>query len=274
MSDPITYLFVPADRPERYAKALASGADRVIIDLEDAVLEDNKAAGRDAVRQADLDWSRIVIRINGTESSHFGADCALLRDIDAPTVMIPKAESGAMLTMVTDAVGTHKSLLPQIETVRGLFAMPDILANAHVTRLVFGHLDFALDLGSGTDHEAMLHARSQIVLHSRLAEKPAPLDSVTPEFRDESVVRRDADAARNLGFGGKLLIHPAQVTPVRAAFTPSDEQIAWARQVLTAIETGARGAVAFNGKMIDKPVEEEARRILGRRIPGRSGQSR
>ena len=110
----------------------------------------------------------------------------------------------------------------------------------------------------------MLHTRSQIVLHSRHAGKPAPVDSVTPDFRDVSACRRDAAAARNLGFGGKLLIHPAQVEPVSAVFAPSEAEIAWARRVVAAVEDVGRGAVAVDGEMVDKPVEEAARRILDR----------
>ena len=266
LTAPFTYLFVPADRPERYAKALASGADRVIIDLEDAVLDDNKSAGRTAIRQAiditGIDWQRVVVRVNDVTSGHFEADAALLREMSVRTVMIPKATSAATLQQVADALGGDSHLLPQIESVQGLFAMPELLARDDVARLVFGHLDFALDLGSGRDHEAMLYARSQIVLHSRFAGKAAPVDSVTPEFRVETACRRDAEAAHNLGFGGKLLIHPAQVAPVRGVFAPSESNLAWARRVIAVVEEGGRGAVAVDGQMVDKPVEEAARRML------------
>lgn len=261
---PATYLFVPADRPERYAKAVASGAERVIIDLEDAVLDNNKLAGRAALRDADLDWQRVVVRINDVESPHFASDAALLRDMPVVEIMVPKANSAETLQKVVDALGGTRHLLPQVESVQGLFAMPALLARDDVARLVFGHLDFALDLGSGRDQEAMLYARSQIVLHSRFAGKAAPVDSVTPDFRDTTACRRDAEAARNLGFGGKLLIHPAQVAPVSSVFAPSAEDVAWAERVLAAVEQGGRGAVALDGEMVDKPVEEAARRILVR----------
>lgn len=262
--DPITYLFVPADRPERFAKALASGADRIIIDLEDAVMDDNKQSGRDAIRHAELDWHRVVIRINDIGSPHFEADADLLRDLPVTEIMVPKANSAARLDKVVDTLGGTRRLLPQIESVQGMFAISDLLAHADVARLIFGHLDYALDLGSGQDHEAMLHARSQIVFHSRFAGKPAPVDSVTPDFRDMTACQRDAEAACNLGFGGKLLIHPAQVAPVSAVFTPSDKDIAWAQRVISAVADGGRGAVAVDGNMVDKPVEEAARRILRR----------
>ena len=261
---PTTYLFVPADRPERYAKAMASGADRVIIDLEDSVLDENKPSGRDAIRDAVIDWQRVVVRINSQDTPHFADDMALLREIAVPAIMVPKAETADMLALVADQLGGKRQLLPQVETVRGLFAMPELLQRPEVTRLVFGHLDFALDLGSGKNDEAMIHARSQIVLHSRFAEKSAPVDSVTPDFRDAAAAGRDAESARNLGFGGKLLIHPSQVAPVKAVFSPAQEDIDWARRVIAAVQDAKRGAVAVDGRMVDKPVEEEARRILDR----------
>lgn len=261
---PATYLFVPADRPERFDKALASGADRVIIDLEDAVRPDSKAAGRAAIADANLDWSRVVIRINDATTSFHEDDIALLKAVRAPAVMVPKAESGSVLAEITGAVGSTCQLLPQVETVKSLFALPELLASPAVSRVFFGHLDFALDLGSGLDQDAMHHVRSQIVLQSRFAGKSSPVDSVTPDFRDQEVVTADALAARNLGFGGKLLIHPAQVEPVRRVFNPSDDDIDWARRVTAAVEDGGRGAVSVDGQMIDRPVEEAARLILRR----------
>ena len=261
---PATYLFVPADRPERFSKALASGADQVIIDLEDAVRPDNKAVGRTAIADADLDWSRVVVRINDMTTAFHDDDIALLRDIGAKTVMVPKAESADMLAAISDALGGDCHLLPQVETVASLFALPDLLASTGVVRACFGHLDFALDLGSGQDQQALLHVRSQIVLQSRRADKPAPVDSVTPDFRNPEAVTADALAARNLGFGAKLLIHPAQVDPVRHVFSPSADDIEWAHRVIAAVADDGRGAVSVDGQMIDRPVEEAARMILAR----------
>lgn len=262
LTDPITYLFVPADRPERYAKALASGADRVIIDLEDAVTAKNKMAGRDAIKSADLDWSRIVIRINDSNSAHFEFDVSILRQLPVRTIMVPKADGHTCLKRVDDALDNKRTLIPQIETVTSLFALPEILSANNVDRVAFGHLDFALDLGSGTDQEALAYVRSQIVLHSRLAGKPRPIDSVTVDFRNREKTLEDALACKNLGFGGKLLIHPAQVDPVREAFLPSEEDIVWARQVLRNLEKDGRGATSYQGQMIDHPVEMRAIQIL------------
>ena len=262
LDDPITYLFVPADRPERFAKALASGADRVIIDLEDAVTSKNKTVGRNAVKSAGLNWSRIIIRINDVASSEFECDVSVLRRLPVQTIMVPKVDGQACLQRVVDAFDNARTLIPQIETVKSLFALPEILSAPHVDRVAFGHLDFALDLGTSSDYEALAHVRSQIVLQSRLAGKPQPIDSVTVDFRDLGQAAADARFSQKLGFGGKLLIHPAQVEPVREAFLPSAEDIDWAHEVLRVLEEDQRGAVTYLGQMIDYPVELRARRIL------------
>ncbi|SHH35790.1 HpcH/HpaI aldolase/citrate lyase family protein [Marivita hallyeonensis] len=264
MSFPITYLFVPADRPDRFEKALGSGADRVILDLEDAVRPDAKAEARRAILDASLDWGRVVVRINDAASPYFDADFSFLAEMKAAAVMLPKAETVDTLTRVSDAAGCDIEVLPQIETVRGLEAAPELLAHPATRRAVFGHLDFALDLGAEPVWEALLYARSRLVALSRLAGALPPVESVTTAVKDDARLREDTRAARQMGFGGKLLIHPAQVGPAAEAFRPSDAERDWARRVLDVVAQGAAGAVAVDGKMIDKPVEEAARRILAR----------
>ena len=117
LDDPITYLFVPADRPERFAKALAFCADRVIIDLEDAVTSKNKTVGRNAVKSAGLNWSRIILRINDVTSSEFERDVSVLRRLPVRTIMVPKADGQTCLQQVVDAFDNARTLIPQIETV-------------------------------------------------------------------------------------------------------------------------------------------------------------
>lgn len=263
MRVPVTYLFVPADRPERFAKALASGADRVILDLEDAVRPEAKPAARDAIRAADLDWTRVVVRVNPAGSANWEEDLGTVAACGAVAVMVPKAERAADLAAARERAGGAVVLLPQVETARGLEAVDELLIAPGVNRLVFGHLDFALDLGAATDWEALLLARQRLVWRSRLAGRDAPVDSVTPEL-DEDAVRDDAKRAARMGFGGKLLIHPRQVAPTAAVFSPSEDDVHWARRVIAAVEGDSRGAVALDGRMIDKPVEDAARRILAR----------
>ena len=264
MTEPITYLFVPGDRPDRFGKALTSGADRIIIDLEDAVLADNKMAARDAIAAAALDWQNVIVRINPVDTVHFEFDMSLLRSVPVRMVMVPKAESPDMIIRVDRSLDKKCALLPQIETVKSLFTLQDILHTDRVDRVAFGHLDFALDLGSSADKDALLLARSQIVLHSRYADKPPPIDSVTAEFHDTDTVSAEAKEAKNLGFGGKLIIHPAQELPVKRGFAPSPADIEWAKSVVQIIEKGGSGALAADGSMIDRPVEICARHIIER----------
>lgn len=264
MSHPITYLFVPGDRPDRFEKALGSGADRVILDLEDAVRPEAKPAARNAILGASLDWNRIIVRINDAASQFFAEDIRFLASLKAAAVMLPKTENADTLACVAEAAGREIEVLAQIETVRGLEAVPELLSHPCARRAVFGHLDFALDIGAAPDWEALLYARSRLVALSRLAGGLPPVDSVTTDVKDDAPLREDAEAARRLGFGGKLLIHPAQVAPAAEVFRPSDAERDWARRVLDIVAQGAAGAVAVDGKMIDKPVEEAARRILAR----------
>lgn len=258
---PQTYLFVPGDRPDRFGKALASGADRVVIDLEDAVKPAAKAEARAALRAAELDWSRVVVRINDAASPWWADDAALLADVPRAAVLVPKAEDPASLAAL--AGGRPLEIVPQIETARGLAGVGALLAVPGVERVAFGHLDFAVDLGAAPDWEAMLLARSTLVLQSRLAGRAAPIDSVTPDIADEEGLARETEAARRLGFGAKLLIHPRQVAIVARAFAPSEAEVLWAERVVAALDaTAAGGAVTLDGRMVDKPVADAARRVL------------
>ena len=254
---PRSYLFVPADRPERIAKALASGADAVIVDLEDAVAPAAKDAAREALRgwlaQADR---RVVVRINGVDTPWFGADRALCRDAGVAAVMLPKAERAG------DLAFEGKPVLPLIETAVGIDALREIASAPGVERLVFGSIDFQLDLGIEGDGEELLLFRSQLVLASRLAGLAPPVDGVSPAIDDTAALQANALRARRLGFGAKLCIHPRQVDVVNRALGPSDEELAWARRVLEASEKAGGAAVAVDGRMVDRPVILRAQALL------------
>lgn len=267
MNSAITYLFVPGDRLDRFAKAFASGTDRVIIDLEDAVRPDEKPRVREVLSSAGVDWSRATLRINDATSLYFEEDLELLAQIPVRSIMLAKAEATDSLHRILKAAGRPVELLPLIETVAGLDQLDALLSLPEVHRVAFGHLDFALDLGSASDSEALLFARSRLVMRSRLAGKEPPVDSVTADIRDEAALLEDARRAKRLGFGGKLLIHPSQISPVRDVFLPSAEEQAWAQRVVEALANSKSGAVSLDGKMIDKPVETAARRILSRAMP-------
>lgn len=260
----VTFLFVPGDRPERFDKALSSGADLVIIDLEDAVAPDAKEAARAHLEAVLGDAARrVCVRINGADTPWFAKDLGLLKLPGVAAVMLPKAESADVLAMVS-AAAVGVPLIPIIETARGLVAAVELARCPNVQQLAFGSVDFQQDLGIEGDGDELLFARSHLVLASRLAGIGAPLDGVTLEVKDAELVERDALRARRLGFGGKLCIHPAQVAPARKAFTPDAASITWANGVLAAVSGNTAGAITYEGLMIDKPVIDRAHRILQR----------
>jgi citrate lyase subunit beta/citryl-CoA lyase len=256
-----SYLFVPGDRPERFDKAWASAADAVILDLEDAVAPDRKAAARSAVAAWLSPERPAVLRINAADTAWHADDLALLHHPGLAALMLPKAETlDPAVLALCNTLGKH--LLPIIETARG-FHLLDTLATAPmVERLVFGSIDFQVDLGISGDDDALLYFRSRLVLASRLASLPPPVDGVTTAIGDAALLQSDAARARRLGFGAKLCIHPAQAAIVNAALSPSVDDIAWAERVVEAIAQSAGAAVAVDGKMVDRPVLLKAERIL------------
>ena len=264
-----SFLFVPADRPERYAKALASGADAVIIDLEDAIAPAGKLAARQALMQAlpglsAAERGRLLVRINAAGSAWHGDDLAALRNPGPVAIMVPKAESVATLAQVAAAMGPACALLPLIESVAGLDAIDALAACPQVLRLVFGHLDFQADAGlaCGVDESELISVRLTIVLASRRAGQAAPVDGISPGTRETAQLGLDAARSRRGGFGGKLCIHPAQVAVVNAAFTPSADELDWARRVQAAFTAAGGGVFSLDGRMVDAPVLRLAQRTL------------
>ncbi|MFC0338111.1 citrate lyase subunit beta / citryl-CoA lyase/(S)-citramalyl-CoA lyase [Kushneria avicenniae] len=260
-------LFVPATRPDRIAKALTSEADLVIVDLEDAVAPEDKAAAREALEQCldEMPQASLCVRINAPGSEHFDADldlCARLAGVTA--LMVSKAE---FATPLKQAAALGRPLWPLIESAAGLDWINELAAVEGVERLSFGALDLALDLAleSGTPGaEAILdQARYQLVLHSRLAGLAPPMAGVSPVLDDDALLHDMALRARQMGFGGMLCIHPCQLGPVHRVFTPDAEQLAWAQKIVTAAQTQG-GAFRVDGEMVDAPVIERARRLLAR----------
>ena len=254
-------LFVPGSRPERFDKALAAGADAVIVDLEDAVAPADKVSARESVRAWLLPEHAIVVRINAAESPWFADDIALCVLPGVAAVLLPKAERAD--TIATLMKAGAKSVLPLIESAAGFAALTSIAAAPGVQRLVFGSIDFQLDLGMREAHEdELLVFRSQIVLASRLAGLAAPIDGVSTSIDDADALHTDVQRARRLGFGGKLCIHPKQVAGVHRGFAPSADELAWAQRVLAASAAAGGAAIAVDGKMVDKPVLLRAERLL------------
>ena len=253
-----SYLFVPGNRPERFDKALASGADAVIVDLEDAVPPDQKDAAR-AFVGAWLSAARpVVVRINAADTPWFADDVALCRSAGVAAVMLAKSERVADLA----SIGHGLPLIPLIESAAGFDALRAIAAAPNVQRLAFGAIDFQLDLNLRANFDELLFFRSQFVLGSRLANLAAPIDSPSTAIDDLAEVEVEALCARRLGFGAKLCIHPKQVGVVNASFSPSAAEVAWAERVVAAAAASQGAAVAIDGTMIDKPVILRAQRIL------------
>lgn len=259
--DFVAPLFVPANRPERFKKAAASGADAVILDLEDAVPPEAKQEARGCVHlYRGLSDHPVLVRINGMGTAWHRDDVALISSLSIDGVVLPKAEMGTPLIRLAAGLRRHVPIVALIETARGLRSAFEIAAFPGIVRLAFGSIDFCAELGCSHTREALLSARSSLILASRLAGKGAPLDGITTSIDDTDVVRDDARYSCDLGFGGKLAIHPRQIEPIRMGFRPDDGEIVWAQRVLAAGD----GAVAVDGAMVDTPVRMRARSVLAR----------
>ncbi len=267
-----SYLFVPGDRPERFDKALASGADAVIVDLEDAVAPGTKEQARAALANWLSAEHPVVVRINAAGTRWFEDDLALCAHPGVAAVMLPKAERAEELEHVARACtvrggrGIVRSapvvLLPLIESAVGFANALALAQVARVERLGFGTIDFQLDLGMDGGDEELLWFRSQLVLASRLAQKLAPIDGVTTAIDDVAAIAQDVARARRIGLGAKLCIHPRQVPVVNRGFAPSAEQLAWAQRTVAAAGSSDGAAVAVDGAMVDRPVLLRAQAIL------------
>ncbi len=257
---PISYLFVPATRPERFDKALAAGADRVIIDLEDAVAPADKDLARDALANWLAAGQPVAVRINSSDTEWFARDLALCGQANVAEVILPKAAEVADVKRVVQAGA--KAVMLLIESAQGIAHLNALAACEKVTRLIFGTIDFCVDMGIENDDRELDYFRSQLVLASKLAGLDAPVDGVTTAIDDAAVLSADILRGKRFGFGAKLCIHPKQVAPVNATYLPQADEIAWARRVMDAAGAADGAAVQVDGKMVDKPVLIRAQRIL------------
>ncbi|WP_254537531.1 HpcH/HpaI aldolase/citrate lyase family protein [Halomarina litorea] len=266
-------LFSPGDKPDLMRKAPGTGADVIVFDLEDAVAPERKDAGRDAVSEVltDPDFDpdcEVCVRVSVAEAP---ADLdAVLRDdprIDA--VMLPKAESGADVDGLAALLAERDADLPVFalcETAAGVLHAEDVAAADATTAVCFGAEDLSADIGANRTREGteVLYAREHVVLAASAAGVDA-LDTVFTDIEDTDGLGEETNFARDLGYDGKLLIHPAQVPVVNEAFTPSDEQVAWARRVLAARDDhDGEGVFRVDGEMIDAPLIARAERVLER----------
>ncbi len=259
-SPPIAPLFVPGDKPALLAKAAQSGADAIIIDLEDAVAPAAKAEARDAAIRHGISNLPVILRINPAGTIWHMDDLRALASAEIAAIMLPKAETVESIAAIFRTLGRPLPLIALIESAKGLGNLSQILTAPHVALAAFGSLDYALDLDCAPEWEPLLAARSELVLRSRLAGLPSPIDGVTPTLTDLAAIEHDATRARALGFRGKLAIHPKQIAPILRAMQATSAEIAWAEKILAALEGSA--VLAIDGAMVDAPVIARAKKIL------------
>ncbi|HJV88162.1 MAG TPA: CoA ester lyase [Noviherbaspirillum sp.] len=261
-----TFLFVPANRPDRFDKALHSGADAIIVDLEDAVAPCEKEAARhDLERWLKTAPCQVFVRVNAAESEWHVGDLAACHSPAVCGILLPKAESVSILE--TAHFLSKKPVLPIIESAKGLDQLKAIAGAEGCARLVFGKLDLAVDLGLEQDErdkeEIVFHPyRAQLVLASRLARLPPPVEGVFTALAADDELLAYSRRARRDGFSAVLVIHPRQIGPVTTALTPSGDEVTWARRVLVAATEAGGNAAVVDGRMIDAPVIARANRIL------------
>ncbi len=262
-----SFLFAPGSEERKLARALESGAEAVVADLEDAVAPAEKATARDIatrlMREAAGGPARLV-RVNGVGTEWHDADVAAVAGSGIDGVVVPKA-SAAAVRAVGDRVGLP--IVAIVETANGLREAFEIGSDERVVVLLLGAVDLgrALGLEQRGDGQEILFARSSLVVDSAAAGLRGPVDRVWVDVRDLDGLARDCEMGRTLGFRGKALVHPDQVAPTHEAFAPSANELRRAREIVAAYERAVgegRGVVALDGEMIDVPVVERARELL------------
>ncbi len=260
--NPRSYLFVPGNRPDRFPKACAAGADAVVLDMEDSVAPGDKGKAGAAIAAWLTAAQPVMVRVNTVDSEWFRDDLSLGGKPGIVGVLLPKAERVEDIRLVAERFGAGVAILPQIETARGFRNALALAGAEQVRNLLFGSIDFQLDLGMAVEEDELLYFRSQIVLESRLAGIQPPVDGVTTDINSPERVRADTLRAKRMGFSGKMCIHPKQVPVVNEAFAPSAEEEAWARRVVEASAASGGAATSVDGRMVDRPVIARAEAIL------------
>jgi citrate lyase subunit beta/citryl-CoA lyase len=263
------WLYVPATRPDRFASAAASGAERVVIDLEDTVPPGEKRAAARALREATLPTAvPVYLRVNGPGTEWHGGDLAVAAGLAIAGILLPRAEAAHGVLRAAGALPDHQQVIPVVETAAGVWNVLEVARTRRVERLALGALDLQLDAGMQEGGAGVVFARAQLVLASRVAGLAPPLDTVTLAVDDEAAVVAAARQARRDGFGGKLCVHPRQIPAVRRAFAPDTAELEWAEAVLRAAAErggGDHDPFLFRGALVDRPVLDRALRTVGQR---------
>lgn len=263
-----SYLFVPGDRPERFGKALATPAHQVVVDLEDAVYPEAKVSAREGIARwlsndlSDIEKKRVVVRVNAFGTPWHEDDVRMLRESGLASVMVPKSEDAEEMADIASRCVNGVLLVALIESVVGVVRMRSIANEKTVSRLAFGSFDYCVDAGVEGNERELDYVRSQFVIESRYANLPAPVDGVTLSVDDAALIAEDVATGKRFGFGAKLCIHPKQVELVNRGFAPSEADRAWAERVLAKLAENPKGAIAVDGKLVDKPIVNRARRIV------------
>ena len=257
-------LFVPASRPDRFGKALGTNADLVAIDLEDAVERSAKGRAR-AELSAYLAGvgpqarGRLAVRINALTTPEGIEDLCALGPHAPRCVLLPKVESARDIEIATGTLGGDRALVPLVETVRGLDAARGIAAHPAVAALMFGGADFAGEIGSTLDWEALYAARSRLVMDAAASAKPL-IDVPHVVLRDDATLIALCARLRAMGIAGKACIHPDQVDIVNGGFSPSEDEVERARKIVRAYRQGGLGQV--DGEMVEEPLVRRYERLL------------
>ena len=263
-------LFVPGNRPERFQKAAQSGADAIVLDLEDAVPPAEKTSAREAIRQQ---WQALqalgvplVVRVNAADSAAWPQDLAALAGLQRlAAVMVPKAESAEALRQAHAAL-PGVAVLPLVESAAGYEALQHIATAPGVLRIALGHIDFMADTGlqCSDDENELAPLRFAAAMATRTHRLAPAIDGVTVDIGDARRLREDTRRALRFGFGAKLCIHPRQVAVVHEALSPTAAELAWAQRVLAADAASGGAAVQLDGRMVDAPVVLQAQRLVAR----------
>ncbi len=267
-----TWLFAPGHEERKVRKAVASSADFVVLDWEDAVPDAERPEARrltiEVLHELDeVARQRLCVRVNHPGSEWFPADLEALEGEEPAVVVVPKTEA---LSDIEAAAAFGRPLMLLIESALGVERVSQ-LARGHdlVRYLAFGPLDLLADLGGAftTEGEETLYSRARVAVAARAAKLNAAIDGPWPRLRDLEGLEIDTRKARRMGYGGRLLIHPEQLEPVERAFAPTLQDVAFAREVLEAARVGVaegRGALVVQGRFVDPPVIKWAQKVLAR----------
>ena len=274
LAAPRSWLFVPADSDKKVAKAIASDADAIIFDLEDSVSLERKQIARDLLKALDArdGGPRWWVRINPLRTDHHKKDLEVFASADFEGVVLPKAESGADIAELAHRTGNLPIHAIVTETAASLFALLTYRdTKSPLVAMCWGAEDLSAALGASSKYDAdgglaftYRMARS-LTLAGAVAAGVQPVDGVFADFRDEAGLTAEARAAAREGFTGKLAIHPDQIAPINAAFTPSADDIAMAEEIIAAFAADPlAGVLSVGGRMVDRPHLTQAQALLAR----------